>query len=330
MKTVDIHAHLLNPAVRFERWFDRLALRFFARSLGADVRELKADPWNAYVRTLARLVRESQQLKQSCLFAVDARLDRRGRELHRDGTVCAATEDVLRVARRFPELFIPFLSVNPLRPDALERLDAYHAAGCRGAKFLQNYWRLDLNDDKLIPYYEKLRALQLPLVVHVGSEFAVSSQRRYEGADMLRLPLDAGVTVIAAHMGLGQINHWLRPWRNLSKDPRSFNADYHQILHWLECEPNLYADLSAMLLPLRARALQHLATQTQVHHKLLFGTDYPVPFTVTFNTHGLARRESAEIAQITNPLDRYAQVLLAFFGAHSPVFSNYQKLLVDV
>jgi hypothetical protein len=155
----------------------------------------------------------------------------------------------------------------------------------------------------------------------------IASKRAYEGAAMLRLPLDCGVTVIAAHMGLGQIDHWVRPWRNLSKNPRWFDADYHQILALLETEDDLYADLSALLIPMRARALAHLATQKHIHHKLLFGTDYPVPFTLRFNTHGLPRQEMRRISKINNPFDRYATALMPFFPEDSPVWWNHRKVL---
>ncbi|BAO44171.1 amidohydrolase family protein [Thiolapillus brandeum] len=327
MNTIDIHTHLLNPQVRFDRLFDRLVIPVFASSLGVDAKALRQDPWETYVQAMADAVRQSAIVRQTCLFAVDARVDRRGRELHRDGTVCADTRDVLGVAGRFPRQFIPFLSVNPLRPNALDLLDEYAQSGCLGAKFLQNYWEVDLNDKTLIPYYEKLAALQLPLVVHVGSEITIASKRAYEGAAMLRLPLDCGVTVIAAHMGLGQFDHWARPWRNLSKNPRWFDADYHQILGLLETENHLYADLSALLIPMRARALAHLATQKHIHHKLLFGTDYPVPFTLRFNTHGLPRQEIRRIRKIRNPFDRYATALMKFFPEDSPVWGNHRKVL---
>jgi hypothetical protein len=128
-------------------------------------------------------------------------------------------------------------------------------------------------------------------------------------------------------MGLGQINHLALPWRNLSKNPRWFDADYHQILEMLETRKNLYGDLSALLTPLRARALKHLSQQHHVHHKLLFGTDYPVPFTLHFNTHGLPRQQMTRINRMKNPFDRYAAAMLAFFPKDSPAWSNYRKVL---
>ena len=330
MKTLDIHTHLLNPSVTFERLFDRLAVRFFARRLGIEPARLRANPYEAYVQAMAGALRASSRVERACLFPVDARFDSRGRQVHRDPTVCAFTEDVLAVAARHPDLFIPFLSVNPQRPGALELLEQYAERGCRGAKFLQNYWLLDLNQDRFIPYYEKLQELGLPLVIHLGAEFAIDSSSRYEGNDMLRLPMECGVTVIAAHMSLGRLEHRLLPWRNLSRDPRFFDRDYFQLLEMLEEHPSLYADTASMLVPLRARALPHLARQSQVHHKILFGSDYPVPFTVGFNTHDLPREKVRRIAAIDNPFDRYLALMLEYFPEGNPIYRNWKKLLPHI
>ncbi|MEW7977871.1 MAG: hypothetical protein AB2814_10755 [Candidatus Sedimenticola endophacoides] len=131
MQTVDIHTHLLSPEVRFERLFDRVAMRLFGKGLGIDPARLARDPYGAYTSALIDSVRGSRQVRRVCLFGVDARVDGRGRELHRDPTVCAATDDVLALHRRHGDCIIPFLSVNPLRPDALDRLDEYIGSGWR-------------------------------------------------------------------------------------------------------------------------------------------------------------------------------------------------------
>ncbi len=327
MKTVDIHVHLLSPKVKFDRLFDRAALGFFGKGLGIDTSRLKIDPYGAYLSALTNSIRNSERVEKVCLFGVDSRRDRRGEENHRDKTVCAMTEDVLAVAEVYPDLIIPFFSLNPLRPDALDRIDEYVERGCKGAKFLQNYWALDLNDEALIPYYEKLRNHGLPLIIHIGSEFSVPSSKEHERASMLRLPLETGVTVIAAHMGLGLVNHGLRPWRNLSQNPDHFSKDYFRVLEMLETHDNLYADISAILAPLRARTLGHLARQTQVHHKILFGTDYPVPFTTRHNSYDLEKDKRKEISAIGNPFDRYAAVILEYFPKESAIYNNYRKLI---
>ncbi len=144
---------------------------------------------------------------------------------------------------------------------------------------------------------------------------------------MLDLPLAVGVKVIAAHMGLGRFNHKICLWRNLSKNPRHFDQDYFTLLKMLKQHNNLYADISAILAPLRARALRHLSEQTDVHHKLLFGSDYPVPFSIQHNTYDLPDETRRTINSIENPFDRYAAVILEYFPEESPIYSNYQKLL---
>ena len=147
---------------------------------------------------------------------------------------------------------------------------------------------------------------------------------------MLELPLACGVKVIAAHMGLGRIEHRLLPWRNLSREPRHFDRDYHRLLEMLRRHDNLYADIAAILAPLRARALRHLSQQRDIHHKLLFGTDYPVPFLTRFNRDDLGSETHRAIAAIANPFDRYAAVILNYFPEGSPIYDNHRKLLGTV
>ena len=159
MKTIDIHTHLMSREVSFERLFDRITIRFFAKGLGVDAKRLKQDPYGTYVEATAESVRASRYIDKACLFGVDGRFDEHGREIDRDRTVCAGNDDVMDVAGRYPEQFIPFFSVNPRRPDALDRIDHYLEQGFKGAKFLQNYWALDCKDERLLPYYEKLKLL---------------------------------------------------------------------------------------------------------------------------------------------------------------------------
>ena len=327
MKTIDIHTHLMSPLARFDRLYDKFTVRFFAKSLGVDPKALLADPYEAYVASMANSVSQSAHVEKACLFGVDSRIGEGGDEIHRDKTVCAMTEDVLAVAQRYPDQFIPFMSINPRRRDALERIDEYAERGCRGAKFLQNYWGVDLNDKRFIPYYEQLVYHRLPLIVHVGSEYTIESDGRYEGIDMVELPLACGVNVIAAHMGLGRVNHKLMPWRNLSRNPEHFDRDYFQLLEKLQQHENLYADVSAILAPLRARALRHLSEEASVHRKILFGTDFPVPYTIQLNSYDMPLAKRREISRIGNPFDRYVSALFEYFPAESPIFTNHEKVL---
>lgn len=325
MKTIDIHTHLLSSSVRFDRFYDRLALRIFARKFGLDPRALALDPYGEYTRALVASLRGSQHVEKAVVFGVDARTDEAGRELHRDITVCATNDDVEALYRSAPDVIIPFFSINPNRPDALELIDRYADAGFRGAKFLQNYWGVDTREKRYRPYFDKLAERNLPLIVHIGSENSVHSFKSCEGIEMLDHPLEAGVRVISAHMALSYEPR--RIFRAFSKKPDHFNDEYFTLLGMLKRHPNLYADISALLTPVRAKVLRHLSEQDEVHHKLLFGTDFPVPFTTVLNSYDLPYRKRFELSREANPFDRYAKAILEYFPADHPIYTNHTKIL---
>ncbi len=322
---VDFHAHLLSEDVKFTRIYDRLAITFFANKLGINPKELLKNPYQAYTKALIANIRGSKYIQKSVLFGVDARVDDRGKELHRDITVCATNEALLALYHDNPDIIIPFFSINPLRPDALELIDKYVELGFRGAKFLQNYWHVDTSDRRFIPYFEKLKEKNLPLIIHVGSESSIHSHKPSESLEMVKSPLAVGVKVVAAHMALSYTP--LGILKAFSQNPKHFNQEYHQLLEMLTYHDNLYADLSAMLTPVRAKALAHLAQEKSIHHKLLFGTDFPVPFSTRFNSYTIPWKERKRLSRIENPHKRYVEAMLYYFKEDSPIYTNYQKLL---
>ncbi len=325
MHTIDIHSHLLSSDVKFDRIYDRLAILFFAKKLGISAKELIKNPYPAYTKGLLKNIRESKYISKSVLFGVDARVDKKGDTLHKDITVCATNDDLLNLYNENKDIIIPFFSINPNRPDALDLIDKYYDLGFRGAKFLQNYWGVDTREKRFLPYFEKLKEKNLPLIVHIGSESSVHSYKECESIEMLSHPLEVGVNTICAHMALSYES--LKILKALSKNPKNFNPEYFQLLEMLEVYDNLYADISALLTPTRAKVLGHLGEQKQIHNKLLFGTDFPVPFTTVFNTHGLKIKKSFEISAEKNPHDRYVKMILEFFDEDSEIFSNYAKLV---
>ncbi|MFZ2968957.1 MAG: amidohydrolase family protein [Sulfuricurvum sp.] len=328
MKTIDIHTHLLSSDVRFDRFYDKLALHFFAKKFAMNLKALLDDPYGEYTRALLASVRSSHYVKKIVLFGVDARVDEAGKVLHKDITVCATNEDVAALYRGNEDVIIPFFSINPKRPDALDLIDRYADAGFVGAKFLQNYWGVDTREERYRPYFDKLSQRGLPLIVHVGSESSVHSFKSCESIQMLNHPLEAGVQVICAHMALSY--DALHPFKSLSKNPKYFNAEYYTLIDMLKGYPNLYADISALLTPVRAKVLRHLSTQNDIHHKLLFGTDFPVPFSTVFTSYDLPYAKRFELSREINPFDRYAKAILEYFPASNPLYTNYTKLLGEI
>ncbi|MBN2824940.1 MAG: amidohydrolase [Campylobacterales bacterium] len=325
MQTIDIHTHLLNPNVTFNRLYDRVALKLFGRRFGMDLQLAQKSPYQAYINAFVGSIKSSKYIIRSVVLPVDSKFDTQGRAIHRDPTVCSHSQDVLALAKRYPDWVIPFMSVNPNRLDALERIEIYHAQGAKGMKFLQNYWEVDLNDKGLIAYYEKLIELDLPLIIHIGSEFSIASNKIYESSTMLRLPLETGVKVIAAHVGAGHNHNLIKFWQNFSTNPRHFNREYLEIMALMERYDNLYADISAMLTPFKARMLRDLS-QRGIEDRLLFGTDFPVVYSPIFTIYDLPLQKRWKLEQIANPLDRYVETMLEYFPTSSPIYSNYKKL----
>ena len=125
MKTVDMHVHLLSSEVQFNRLYDKMALLFFAKRFGLEAQKLFNSPYDAYVEALMRSIQTSSYVDKIALFGVDACYDDDNTIIHRDPTVCASNDDVLKLYQQYPDTIIPFFSINPKRHDALELIDTY-------------------------------------------------------------------------------------------------------------------------------------------------------------------------------------------------------------
>ncbi len=325
MKTVDIHTHLLSSEVKFDRVFDKVAIRFFAKKFGLDVKELYKNPYEAYTKGLIKNVKNSIYTEKIVLFGVDAKFDEKGRQIHKDKTVCASNDDVLKLYESNSDVIIPFFSINPLRKDALKLVEYYHQKGFKGAKFLQNYWHVNTKDERYREYFELLKELKLPLIVHIGSESAVNSNKECEDISMLYHPLKVGVNTICAHMALGYETKDMLC--SFSKKSKNFNHEYFALLELLKTHDNLYADISALLTPVRAKVLRHLSAQKEVHKKLLYGSDFPVPYSAIYNTYDLSLKKRLALHFEQNPFDKYAKGMLEYFDEKNEVWTNYKKIL---
>jgi predicted TIM-barrel fold metal-dependent hydrolase len=320
-----MHVHLLSSKVKFDRFYDKLAVAFFARRLGSTPRKLLKNSYEAYTEALVNAVRSSNHIEKIALFGIDEKIDESGNILHKDTTVCASNEEVVGIYEKYTDIIIPFFSINPLRINALELIDKYADMGFKGAKFMQNYWEIDTNDAKFIPYYEKLKSRNLPVIFHIGSESSLPSNKMYESLDMINLPLKLGVKVIVAHMALNY--EPLRVLRALRRNPKYFPKEYFTLLDMLEKYDNLYADISALLTPVRAKVLRHLSLHKKVHSKLLYGSDYPVPFSIMLNSYDLSFVKRLRLVFRKNPFDRYINAIEEYFPKNSPIYTNYKKVL---
>jgi predicted TIM-barrel fold metal-dependent hydrolase len=168
---------------------------------------------------------------------------------------------VLKLAREHPE-FLPAVSIHPARPDALEELERCLAGGAVMMKCLQTVTTSTVTSADT-RFWERMAEAGLPLLAHTGGEHTVEVVRR-ELADprTLELPLDCGVRVIAAHCGT----------KSGLLDPEYF----HIFVRMTTRYPHLYGDTSAFNVPIRGRH-SHKCLRAPLVHRLLHGSDYPVP-----------------------------------------------------
>lgn len=183
---------------------------------------------------------------------------------------------VLKLAREYPDLFVPVVSVHPARPDAIAELEACAAQGARMVKWLPNAQAIDPADPRFDAFYRRMKGLGMVLLTHAGEEKAVAVKGAQALGNPLRLrrPLDLGVTVIVAHCAsLG---------RNEDLDhPGKTAANFDLFLRLMETAKYrglLYGDLSAMTQVNRLpRPLQEVLARPDFEGRLVNGSDYPLP-----------------------------------------------------
>jgi Predicted metal-dependent hydrolase of the TIM-barrel fold len=217
-----------------------------------------------YVDDLLAELRASRHVQKAVLLGMDGVYDHAGR-LDGDNTEFLIGNDyVLATARAHPEEFLAGVSINPSRRDAVEEVHRCADAGAALVKVLPNAQRFNPADPAHRPFYRALADRGLPLLSHVGYEFSLIGKDQTVGdPNRLRVPLDEGATVIAAHA----CSYGLVFREKFLPTLLEFAGRYR----------NFYADLSALTLPNRFRMLLHLGRHPEVHGRLLFGTDYPLP-----------------------------------------------------
>jgi mannonate dehydratase len=211
-------------------------------------------------------------------MAFDMTVGEDGTEYPDESTFYTPNEYVLKLAAKH-EALIPCASVHPYRVDALDRLDAAAEAGARAIKWLPNSMGIDPSSPKCDAFYRRVAELDLPIITHGGREYAVDSAPHQEFGNplLLRRALDAGVRIVVAHCAsfgtLDDLDH---------EDAGDRQAAAFDLFMRLFTDPqyeaNLFADISGLTLMNRSsRVLRELLMATEVHHRLLNGSDYPIP-----------------------------------------------------
>ncbi|MBB3194938.1 amidohydrolase family protein [Roseateles terrae] len=283
----DVHAHLLGTGdsgsgcwvdPRLTQWWhpvEHLRKRMILN--GACVPEGSQEVDRAYVARLTQLADAFPTGARWLLFAFDEALDAAGARRPDWTTFHVPNAYAREVAARRPDRFGWVASIHPSRPDARARLEAALQGGALAVKWLPSAMNIDLRSPQLTPFYDRLAAARIPLIVHVGEEHAVpgAGQQGLGNPLHLRTPLRHGVRVIAAHCAsLGDA---------LDLDlPRPRQVPAFDLFARLMDEPAwrglLLGDVSAVFQFNRRQEVWHTLLRRQDWHpRLLHGSDYPLP-----------------------------------------------------
>jgi len=279
-RLLDVHAHVagseldgsgceIDPRMRsFLHPWRRLQYEIYLSAAGVEHVERGAEEFAERLRAVAR--------GRVGVLALD-RAYREDGSLDRDGTPAYVPNDwVLRLAQEHPESFVPVVSVHPFRKDALAELERCAARGARIVKWIPNSMGFDPADPRCDPFYERMRALDMTLLAHTGDENALAAGRDDWGnPQRLRRALDLGLRVVFAHCAtLGESEDL--------DDPRRGKVANFDLFLRILAEPRwrslALGDLSAVYFRNRdPRVLRTLLERTDLHERLVQGTDWPLP-----------------------------------------------------
>lgn len=323
-RLADVHVHVLgvdgdgtgasvNPTARSWRHpIRRAQFRVYLSAAGVPDGE---ETGRLYIERLLELIEAQPVRGRYFLYAMD-------HHYREDGSIDAARTPfyvpnryVHELAVRWPEYFVPVVSVHPHRPDALAALERWAARGVRFVKWLPNSMGIDPGSEQLTPFYRKLVEKDMVLLVHTGRELAVpTGGRQHFGNPLrLRLPLELGVTVVALHCASDGRD------RDLDH-PRQPRVPSFELLLRLLDEPRyrdrLYGEISSVtFFNHLSRALETLLARPDLHHRLVNGSDYPLPgINLLIMTGRLARLGfiTLDERRALNELYRYNPLLFDF------------------
>ena len=292
-------------------------LRFYLQSFGVTEDEIEKHGDTLVLTRLSQRLAQSRHVSRAVILALDGVIDERG-NLDRARTEFYVPNEFLAAEiPRHPNLLWG-ASVNPLRPDALARLEWAKAHGAVLVKWLPSIQNFDPADERFIPFYQKLVELRLPLLTHTGNERAFThAHDEYCDPDRLRLALRCGVTVIAAHAATtGEFD-----------DERSID----RLAKLFADHPNLYADISSLTQLNKRRYLAEVLRRPEFKGRLVYGTDYPLIairalVSPWYFPAQLDVRETFHISGLKNPWDRDI-ILKQALGVPTTTWTRFDTLV---
>ena len=293
---VDVHVHLLgvdrdgHGCVFSPRMRNRISTRAVLGRVGARVSDPPADVDRKYLDHLVAELDASPSVDRVVLLPLDGVYGADGRLDEERTGILIPNRFVEESCAAHPRL-VPACSINPMRADALAELDRAAAAGAVLCKWIPATMGFDPADPRCAPFYARMRELDMPILSHVGTEFALPTVAKPLGAfEKLAPALDAGVRVIVPHAGSLRFLGDAADWRGL--------------VDAMAARPGLWIDDSALLMVHRRRRLFRLLGTPAVHPRTAHGSDFPLPAQPIAFADRLGLRRARQLGKVKGAFER--------------------------
>ena len=208
------------------------------------------------------------------LFAFDWFHDENGQIVQDKSIFHIPDQYAIDVAKSAPNAFEWVCSIHPYRANALDALDVAKANNARAIKWLPQGMGIDPASAKCDAFYKKAAALNMPIICHTGRESAVQGGNQNDANPLkLRRALDAGVRVVLAHCA--------SDGEDIDYDNGNVKIKSFELFLRLMDDPQynkvLFGEISAITLFNHAWTIKPLLQRTDLHSRLLNGSDYPLP-----------------------------------------------------
>jgi hypothetical protein len=321
-RIVDLHCHtagigagdsgcFVSPRLR-----SNFRYRIYLEAFGVNEAEMTAHGDQIVIRRLSEQIARSHHVRAAVVLALDGVIDASGSLDTNRTEVYVPTEFVAREVARTTNLLLG-ASIHPRRTNALELLDQAAAQGAVLLKWIPSIMDIDPADPAYLPFYRRLAQLKIPLLSHTGTERSFTSAvDALADPDRLRLPLEQGVTVIAAHAGAAGDNEG--------------EADLLRLRRLMRQFPGLHADISALTQVNRLGSLRATLAAPECQGRLVYGSDFPLINTALVSPWyyplNLTERQRRALADLNSPWDRDV-LLKQALGVPAEIFARGEALL---
>ncbi len=267
-----------------------------------------------YVENLVSQLRESS-ITQAVLVAQDRRYDPQGRPDDDNTSFYVPNDYLLQVAEEYADLFVPCISINPQRRDAIEEMERCVERGARVLKIHPPTQNVDPGEERFRPFYGRCAETGIIVMVHTGTEHSAEIVGD-SFSDPLRLvpALEEGCVVVAAHSGTAAFFDKEDFFPHMIKMVRRF--------------PSLYCDTSIMASMFRWRTLPRLLDTPEVLARAVHASDFPFPSNALVHWNRLSSATLLSLGSEHNLLERDYRLKQAI-GLPTGVFERGAKLLAE-